>query len=286
MRLNNFVAVLACLAAGAGTAAAQLKWRSVAGTHELTENGKPVLVYRSEAKAPEGVPADRSRCCYVHPLYAPNGAVVTDDYPKDHYHHRGMGWMWPIVEVDGKRQDTWALKGDVVDRQDRISTKGGKEATVKAEDGWYLGAARILREGVEMVIHPLSSGNQRDIDVTLTFAALRPGIRLSGSPDNKGYGGFCIRFAPRTETVVNSENLSPSPSSDMKPNMWAEIKANYGGKRATTRITINPSNPGAPNGWCLRPYGFLGVNFPGLDYYTLDPAKPLVMKYRVTLTSD
>ena len=57
----------------------------------------------------------------------------------------------------------------------------------------------------------------------------------------------------------------------------------HGGRLAGARITIDSANPGYPNGWCLRNYGFLGVNFPGLDYYTLAPGTPLVMRFRVTL---
>ena len=49
------------------------------------------------------------------------------------------------------------------------------------------------------------------------------------------------------------------------------------------RVTIVPSHPGYPNGWCLRHYGFLGVNYPGLEAITLKPGQPLTLKYRVTV---
>ncbi len=45
------------------------------------------------------------------------------------------------------------------------------------------------------------------------------------------------------------------------------------------------ANPGYPNnGWLLRHgFGFLNVSYPGLTPCTLEPGKPLVLKYRVTL---
>jgi hypothetical protein len=70
-----------------------------------------VLAYNYGAQLPAGVADDRKRCCYVHPLWAPNGVVVTDDFPKDHYHHRGVFWAWQIVRFEGKQYDMWHLKG-------------------------------------------------------------------------------------------------------------------------------------------------------------------------------
>ena len=53
---------------------------------------------------------------------------------------------------------------------------------------------------------------------------------------------------------------------------------------ATTRVTEDASNPGAPNGWCLRHYGFVGVEYPGLELRRLDSKVPLTMKFRVSLS--
>jgi hypothetical protein len=143
-----------------------------------------------------------------------------------------------------------------------------------------------VRERVQISVPPLDASGRRQIDFVLTWEALRPGIRLSGMQDGKGYGGFNIRFAPRTETVVNSEHTPRTKDSNLEKNAWAELRGKYAGGVATVRITPDPGNPGEPNAWCLRNYGFLGVNFPGLDFYTLEPGKPLVMKYRVTVTGE
>ncbi|MBI3697848.1 MAG: PmoA family protein, partial [Acidobacteria bacterium] len=59
----------------------------------------------------------------------------------------------------------------------------------------------------------------------------------------------------------------------------------FQGRRAGARIDVDPANPAAPNGWCLRRYGFLGVSFPALETYTLEHGRPLVLKYRVTVFS-
>jgi hypothetical protein len=51
------------------------------------------------------------------------------------------------------------------------------------------------------------------------------------------------------------------------------------------RITPAADGLGAPYHWCLRRYGFVGASFPGktatVDGYTLEPGKPLVLRFRV-----
>ena len=81
----------------------------------------------------------------------------------------------------------------------------------------------------------------------------------------------------RTDAGVEAKDT------DMAPHRWAELEGTFEGGRAAARVDIDPSHPGFPNGWCLRHYGFLGVNYPGLQPITLQPGKPLTLKYRVRL---
>lgn len=251
---------------------------------ELTEKGKPVFVYNYGLMRKEGAPADRARCCYLHPVYAPDGTVVTDDFPRDHYHHRGISWMWPIVRIDGAQYDLWTLKG-IQDRFVRWTAReeGARAALLGVENGWYVGERKVLAEGVEIVAWPAKDG-RRDLDLTLRFEALDRSIELRGEPtEKKGYGGLSFRFAPRQQTVLRTEAGPEKEDSNMAPHPWAELEGLFEGRRAGARVTIDPSHPGYPNGWCLRDYGFLGVNYPGLDSCTLAPGRPLTLKYRVTV---
>ena len=78
----------------------------------LFEGDRPVFVYNHGVIAPPpGVPADRARSSYIHPLYGLDGEMLTDDFPKDHYHHRGLFWAWPRVRIGDQHYDLWMLKG-------------------------------------------------------------------------------------------------------------------------------------------------------------------------------
>ncbi len=254
------------------------------GSVEVRESGKPVLVYRASPQLKTGVAERYRRGCYVHPLWAPDGTVVTDDFPSDHFHHRGLSWMWPEVFWRGRQFDMW-VPGELRDRFVKWHERkaDGKATRLRVENGWFLGEQQAVRETVAITIHP-AKGMTRDLDVDLEFAALDGPVTVRGvTPDKKGYGGLVIRFAPRTVTKVTVPGEEDARDSNLRPLPWAEIEGVFGGKRAGARITIDPSNPGFPNGWCLRHYGFLGVNFPGLTGHTIDPGRPLRMKYRVTV---
>jgi type 1 glutamine amidotransferase len=253
---------------------------------ELTENGSPVFVYNYGTMLKEGTAPDRARCCYLYPVYAPNGVVVTDDFPKDHPHHRGISWMWPVVVVDGTTYDLWTIKG-ILDRFEKWERKktGKDKAVLAFQDGWYVGDRKVVQENVEIVAHSLVDG-RRDLDVTVTLHSVGAEVAIGGTHElNKGYGGGLeIRFAPRTDTKIRTAAQEDAPDSDRVPAAWAELTGSFGGKMATTRVSEDPSNPGAPSGWCLRHYGFLGVEYPGLELRRLDSQVPLTMKFRVSLS--
>ncbi|MDE3167035.1 MAG: ThuA domain-containing protein [Acidobacteriota bacterium] len=284
--MKAFLPLLAMLLAAAPLRA-QFEFRDVDGKSlQLSENGAPVFVFNYGTMLPAGVPADRARCCYFHPVYAPNGAVVSDDFPRDHYHHRGIFWAWPVVTVDGKNYDGWLLKG-IGPRFEKwiardVSAAG---ATLAAQDGWYVGERKVVEEEIRVTAHPAANG-KRDLDFTVTLRPTGADVSITGTSEgNKGYGGFNLRFAPRTGTTVAAAGRSDVPDSDHAAYPWAELAGDFSGKRASARIAIDAANPGFPNAWCLRHYGFLGVNFPGLTPYHLDAARPLVMQFRVTLAA-
>ena len=254
---------------------------------ELTEQGKPVFVYNHGMMLKEGVAESWRRSSYIHPLYAPDGTVVTDDFPRDHYNHRGVFWAWPVVKIDGVSYDPWAVKG-IQDKFVRwIARETGKDsAWLSVENGWYVGEKKVLKETVQVLTHPLISG-RRTLDFTLTFEAFERPVQISGSPTAmKGYGGFGVRFAPRENTAIRTNTGIEEKDTDRIPHPWAALDASFEGHSAGVRIDIDPANTGYPNGWCLRHYGYLGVSFPGLESYVFEPGRPVVLKYRVTVSSE
>jgi hypothetical protein len=231
------------------------QWQTHDGRRTLVEDGKPVLVYNEGVQLPAGVPEDRARCCYVHPIYTPGGVAVTDDFPKDHYHHRGLFWSWPVVKTASGTYDLWMMKG-IRHNGYSVLTKGPQ---IIAVNQWLAGEKPIVREQATITAHP-ANGASRDVDFELRFEALAEPVTLAGSQERgKSYGGFSARFAPRTGTVIRTDKGVLAKDDDLTPYRWAELEATYSGKRAVLRMTADPKNPLAPHQWCLRNYGFVGA---------------------------
>ena len=257
---------------------------------ELVEDGKPVYVYNYGGVLAPGAPEASRRSCYLHPVYAPDGTVLTDDFNKDHPHHRGIFWAWEVITVDGKTDDIWTVKGF---RQKFVRWRArdteGPAARLAVENGWYEGDRRFVKEEVEILAQPTAQG-KRSLDFTLRFEAVDKPVVIVGTPDqHKGYGGFSFRGAPRDggaakTTILTDEGVSEKDGV-MSRHPWAEISGGFKGVAAGFRVEDDPANPGYPkNGWLMRHgFGLLNVSYPGLEPVTLLPGKPLVLKYRVIL---
>jgi hypothetical protein len=259
---------------------------------ELSENGKPVFVYNFGGILAEGFPEKMRRSCYLHPVYAPDGTLLTDDFNKNHPHHRGIFWAWEVVTFDGTTDDVWTVKGF---KQQFVRWKAretnGPAARLAVENGWYAGERKFVKEDVEIVIQP-GVKNRRVLDFTLRFEAVDKPVTIVGTPvSQKGYGGFAFRTAPRDgdaakTTILTDEGISEKDGV-LARHPWAEIRGSFQGKKESVKVEDQPGNPGFPhNGWLLRhSFALLNVSYPGLEPLTLEPGKPLVLKYRVILSS-
>jgi hypothetical protein len=52
----------------------------------IKEDGEKVLFFQAKTKSLDGT---FPRADYMHPLYNVNGKILTEDFPRDHLHHRG-----------------------------------------------------------------------------------------------------------------------------------------------------------------------------------------------------
>lgn len=253
----------------------------VGGRLQLAEEGLPVLVYNFGIQGRQGVPEDRDRSSYIHPVYDLSGVPLTDDFPEDHYHHRGLSWMWPKVGILGELNDLWHVRG-VYQRFDQWLYRGSGPvcATLGVKNNWIHKDQKVVEEWVWIrVYRKLYSG--RAIDVSLTWRAKVP-ITLRGA-DERGYGGLCFRLAPRNDAVITTSAGKLEEDSDLQPMPWADYSGVFEAAEDTSGVAIfqHVENPDFPAGWCLRYYGFLGVSWPGMDVVLLEPNEPLTLRFRI-----
>jgi hypothetical protein len=286
-----FVVTLLLLAvSGAVVRAADLgfSWKDIDDKSVgLWDGDKPVLVYNYCVITNPKVPAKdsrRSRACYVHPLYGLDGEVLTDDFPKDHYHHHGIFWSWPHVGIDGKEYDLWEYK-NIQQRFVRwIAREAGPASAVLAvENGWFVRDQKVMIERVWIRASKVV-GEGRPIDLSFTFIPVDKAITLRGA-EGKSYGGLNLRYAPRPEkeTVITVPSGSPKEDLPETPLPWADLSARFAGGKGPSgaAIFVSPCHPDYPPTWLTRHYGVLCVGWPGVKGKTFPPGVPIHLNYRI-----
>ena len=248
----------------------------------LWEGSKPVLVYNHGVMSKAGVPADRARSSYVHPLYGLNGEVLTDDFPKDHYHHRGLFWAWPHVKIGDKEYSLWDLRG-IRHQFERWIEKdaSAKGAALAVENGWYVGSEKVVEEKIWLRVHP-AKADERAIDVECEWVPLKAPLTLTGA-EGKSYGGLTLRFAPGTNTVITIPSGLTKVDLAMTNLPWADLTRLWDAEKTTSgaAIFVHPSHPDFPPQWLTRHYGVLCLGWPGVKPETFKVGEVIRCRYRV-----
>lgn len=281
--LLTHLGVAVALAGGAG---APFRYTEV-GNHalKLWEGDQPVFVYNHGLVSREGLPADRTRSTYLHPLYGLEGEVLTDDFPADHTHHRGLFWAWPHVRVGGQSLDLWMLRGvrQQFERWLARDTDVEGSARLGVENAWYVGDRQIMREQAWFRVHR-AGPESRAMDVEFVWVPVGEPVTLAGA-EGKSYGGLTLRYAPRTETVITTPLGQGSEDLAMTRLAWADLSARFAGSRdfSGAAVFIAPNHPDFPPMWLTRHYGCLCVGWPGVEPQTFAPDQPIRAGYRVLI---
>jgi hypothetical protein len=255
---------------------------------EVWQDG-PVLRYnQGNVPVPEGThphfaPGESyERGDYIHPLFGPYGEQLTDDYPKDHPHHRGVWWSWPVTRWNDQLADIWAVSG-VWARPVGIHRieSGPVFAVVEAENVWKFGKGEepIVREEVLIRTFAQTKGC-RFLDVEVRLTALADSVTIGGRP-KAGYGGFSLRAAPCEEREIT---LHTDPEDAHPRRAWIDYSGVFAGGRGKSGVAIfeHVDNPDYPNPLheypqcnCVMPA------YPDAREVPLSKDEPLVLKHRL-----
>jgi len=260
----------------------------------VMEKGKPVLTYHfGRIDPPEGCAADPERywrSSYIHPLWGVDGEILTQDFPSDHYHHRGLFWTWPECKVGRRKMDIWTLiQARQLFKRWLKKEAGPKTAIMEVENEWRFDddPEPKVRETVRMVVHR-QKRKGRSLDFHVTFENVcsdRVIIQGQGEQGKgKGYGGFCIRPDAARKPLQFTSALGTHKQDCLTcPTPWADVTQPLeGGKHSGVAIFQHPQNPGYPHpGWIFRHYGFLGASWPHIQPFELSPGESVGLRYRV-----
>ncbi len=259
---------------------------------EISENGKKVLSYQQRLKSLNG---KYERAGYVHPLYSLNEKVLTEDFPDDHPYHHGIFWAWHQVILNDKNiADGWTYE-NIFWVPVSLKIKEKKESIMlQSEMIWQSVLEKnkltdIVKENTKITMHK-STPQYRAIDFDIHLSALVDGLKLGGSNDAKGYGGFCLRLKlPDDISFLSNGRVVTPLETAVTAGPWMDFLGSFDGSSVSkTGIAVFCRQPGSNDKqlWILRKEKSMqNVPYPGRTPLSL-PAKGWRLQYRLIIHNE
>jgi hypothetical protein len=233
------------------------------------QGSKPLFEYRYSA--------DRAKP-YIHPLYAPDGAVVTRDSPKDHPHHRGLMIGWNDINGYTFWGENETRQGVVVhQRFEQIHEKS--PASLTELNHWVAGDKVLMSE--RRTIRALDLAKECvSLEWESELKALDEPVTLLAGKHT--YDGLGIRFVPAMDKdgkVLNAKGTSEIKRTNGEEANWCTYyAAGYG-----VAMFDHPSNPRHPTPFFVmnQPFGYLSAAPTFREPFQLKPGESLRLRYAV-----
>lgn len=254
----------------------------------LKEKTQPVLFYRTKSISSKQYP---SRNNYIHPLYAISGDTLTEDYPDDHMHHRGIFWAWHHIWLGNKRMgDPWICKDFMYDIREISSQLGSKSAELNINTLWKSSMWKdregiplpLAEEKMKLVIFPETEGT-RTLLFDISITSLNDSLKIGGSRDEKGYGGFSWRVKLPDQVVFSGTDGIVQPMKKaVQAGPWIHM---FDGQADTDdhqglMVISHPENPGEGGRWILRDQASMqNAVFPGSTPIVLNEGEHFRLRY-------
>ncbi len=268
---------------------------TVGGGLAFTNEGKPVLSYHLDPSAlpRPGIPPEYHRAGYIHPIYSPSGALISDDYPPDHIHHHGIWSPWTKTEFQGRTPDFWNMgkKTGTVERVALDRTwggwvHGGFEARHRMVDLSAPTPVTALNETWDVVIYRVAGAAKPvhlfELTIRQTCATNDPLIL----PEYH-YGGTAFRGRAEWLGATASQFLTAEGETDRvkaqgQRTRWiAQSGAVGAGAVAGLAMLGHPDNVRAPQPVRIHPREPYFCFTPSqLGRWTIEPGQTYVARYR------
>jgi hypothetical protein len=231
----------------------------------IRSGGRQVLAYQTQpGELPEaGIKPIFKRGGYIHPVYAPSGRSITDDFPADHRHHHGIWWAWTKTEFEGRHPDFWNVgdgTGNVefvaVDSTWSGSVHGGFKARTKSVDMSAPKPVTVLNEEWQVTVYRVGQGKDAysmfDLVSTQDCATTSPLVLPEYRYGGLGFRGHREWLDKQNCFFLTSEGKDRANGNGTRAR-WVHIGGRIGGEFAGIAILDHPANFRAPQPVRLNP---------------------------------
>ncbi|MHC4258840.1 MAG: DUF6807 family protein [Planctomycetota bacterium] len=259
----------------------------------VTESDKRILFYQ---RLPKSQDAKYTRANYVHPLYNLDGDILTEDFPADHRHHRGIFWAWHQVYVGQTNVgDGWSIRNiswDVYDA--KIQDVSADCRAIVFDVNWLSllwtdaqgNAKPFIKETTKISVHS-NERHFRKIDFEIKLLALEDGVRIGGAENAKEYGGFSTRIRlPEGVVFTDPKGVVEPKGTPVEASPWMDFSGRFGRDDSVSGLAVlcHKSNPLYEHGWILRRKGSMQNHvYPGRHPVLLSREAPLILRYRLII---
>ncbi len=250
----------------------------------FTLGGKRVLRYNyGVVPFEKDKPGPHDRPCYIHPVWTPGGRVVTDDFPPDHRHQRGIFFAWVKTDVGGLHPDFWNL-GSRTGRTTLDRVTGVVAGPVIAQ----MVSHNVLRAPQTPVL--------RELFVVRLWAVRADGwvfdVLVRHEPVDKPvvlkkhfYGGMAFRGArewlDRKKMKMLTSEGNDRKKGNLQASTWVDTFGRIGDGEAGVVVFSFPSNLRHPQPNRLHPkVPYVGYVPAQRADYTIQPGQSLKLRYR------
>jgi hypothetical protein len=260
---------------------------------QIRRGDKKILQYNHAAvPPPEGKNPLYTRSAFIHPLWSPTGAVLTNIHPADHIHHVGIWMPWTKTKFEDKEVDFWNLAGGqgTVRFVKFLSTTSGpvyggfvaeqEHIALKTSEGEKV----VLKEVWDVRVYNI--GGPKKGYWLWDFKSTQQCV--AGSPlyqSKYRYGGFGFRGAAEWEgksaMYLTSEGKTRKDGHATRAR-WCEAAGAIEGKWAGVTFLSHPKNFRHPEPMRIWPSGQVFFNWAPSQAgdWVMEPGKEHVFRYR------
>lgn len=228
------------------------------GALVLQQQQQSILQYNfGTVEPPAGSDTVFRRSAFIHPLWAPNGAILTNIFPNaGHRHHMGIWNPWTHTRFEGRETDFW----NVQKKEGKV--RFAKMLEITSGNVWCGFAAKqehvaFAKDGSEKVAinetwkvrayEATDKGARRRWDISSVFScATDSGITLL---QYRYGGGFGLRTTPsftaQTSQVLTSEGKTRKDADSTRAR-WVKITGTTPQGKAGLLIMNAPDNFDSP----------------------------------------
>jgi hypothetical protein len=258
----------------------------------FSHGARTLLRYRGgKGELREGATREEyRRAGYIHPIFTPDGRVVSDDQPVDHRHHHGVWAAWTKTEIDGRRPDFWnmgAKTGGVQFESLDEVWSGAAFAGLRAKNRYIDLTApeptTALVESWEVRVYPVpdaAGSTLFDVELVQERTGTTPLVLAEYHYGGLGFRGT-EQWLPKTSLACLTSEGKTREDGNGAPARWVRVSGNVDGKPAAMVMYGHPSNFRAPQAVRLNPdQPFFCWAPPAGGRFEIKPGEPYVARYR------